>query len=252
MVPPGPRLRRVVPSLLTVAAGLLAISGCSATSSAGVPDDDGSRSNAASAPIVSVGSQTGPDRPGEMAADSRPGTVAVVGDSITFASTELLGEGLSALGLEVVAIDAQVGRRMTVGERDRLYTGADIAALVANQSSPELWVFALGTNDIGQYDDVDQVVEQIEALLDRIPADDPVVWVDTWIRDRPEDSDRVNIAIRSVVERRPDSMVVAWSEHAPDAGVISGDGVHLTTDVGVRRFADVVTTGVESLIGPAT
>jgi hypothetical protein len=115
-----------------------------------------------------------------------------------------------------------------------------------------LWVFALGTNDIGQYDDVDQVVEQIEALLDRIPADDPVVWVDTWIRDRPEESDRVNTAIRSVVERRPDSAVVAWSEHAPDAGVISGDGVHLTTDVGVRRFADVVTTGVESLIGPAT
>jgi lysophospholipase L1-like esterase len=247
MVPPGRRLRRVIPPFLLVAAVALAASGCSATSSAGVPEQDQTGRNPASAPIVSVGSQTD-----GVVADDRPATVAVVGDSITVASAEQLDEGLSALGLDVVAIDAQVGRRMTVGERDRLYTGADIAALVANQSSPELWVFALGTNDVGQYDDVDEVVEQIEALLGRIPADDPVVWVDTWIRGRPEQTERVNAAIRTVIERRPGSTVVAWSAHAPDTGVISSDGVHLTTEVGVRRFADVVITGVESLIGPAT
>ncbi|CAN5615947.1 hypothetical protein BH23ACT3_BH23ACT3_06320 [soil metagenome] len=251
MAPPGRRLRRVIPPQLTVVAVALAISGCSAISSAGVSDDDQPGTNAASGPVVSVGSQTGDIQPGDIVG-SRPATVAVVGDSITVASAELLDEELSALGLEVVAIDAQVGRRMTVGELDRLYTGSDIAALVANQSSPELWVFALGTNDVGQYDDVDQVVEQIEALLGRIPSDDPVVWVDTWVRDRPEQTDRVNTAIRTVIERRPGSSVVAWSEHAADPGVISGDGVHLTTEVGVRRFADVVITGVESLIGPAT
>jgi hypothetical protein len=251
MAPPGRRLRRVIPSLVIAVAVAMAVSGCSAISSAGVSDDDRSGANASSAPVVSVGSQTGDSPTGDIAA-TRPATVAVVGDSITVASAEELQEGLSTLGLEVVAIDAQVGRRMTVGERDRLYAGADIAALVANQSSPELWVFALGTNDIGQYDHGDEVVEQIETLLDRIPSDDPVVWVDTWIRDLPEQTEMVNTAIRTVIERRPGSLVVAWSDHASDAGVISGDGVHLTTDIGVRRFAEVVTTGVEALIGPAT
>ena len=180
----------------------------------------------------------------------RPTTVAVVGDSITVAAAEHLDAELSALGLDVLEIDAQIGRRMTVGERDRLQTGADIVEFLSARSAPELWVVALGTNDIGQYADEGAVAEQVGALLDRLPADVPVVWVDTWIRGRDEQTDVVNRAIRDVVERRDDAVVVEWSAHAPADGVIAADGVHLTDGLGRQRFAEVVAAGVAALIDP--
>lgn len=215
------------------------------SSAAGGGDaDTGDR---AGRPTVTVESQTGAGAADVQRAE-RPSSVAVVGDSITVASAEPLDVALAGLGLEVVAIEAQVGRRMTVGERDRLYTGADIVELVANQRSPELWVIALGTNDIGQYADQDEVAEQIRALLARLPDDAPVVWVDTWFRGREQQTEVVNAAIRTVLGARPDSHVVEWSAHATDDGVLSGDGVHLTDGVGRQRFADVVSAGVETFL----
>lgn len=183
--------------------------------------------------------------------EARPRTVAMVGDSITVSAAEKIEAKLTALDLDVLAIDAQSGRRMTVGEQGRLYTGADIVEFVSNGTAePDLWVVALGTNDIGQYGDREHVVEQVEAVLDRMPDDVPVVWIDTWWRTRPDDAAQVNDAIRSVIDRRPGSIVVSWGAHAAANGVVAGDGVHLTTEVGTERFAEVVAGGVESLIGP--
>lgn len=173
-----------------------------------------------------------------------PRTVAMVGDSITVASQDEVRVRLEDLGLDVVAIDAQVGRRMTVGERDRLRAGTSVVTEIVGDHDPELWIVALGTNDIGQYSDADELSEQVRALLDRIPDGVPVVWVDTWFRDRPERTAAVNEAIRSVLRTRPDTSVVAWSERAPLEGVLTGDGVHLTTGLGVQLFADTVAAGV--------
>jgi lysophospholipase L1-like esterase len=251
MVPPTRLLRRVPLTAFAVltAFGLGSLSGgCTSATTASDGADDRSGVARAVAPVVSVESQTD-SGVGHLA--DRPSTVAVVGDSITVASAERLDEVLSDLGLEVLTIDAQVGRRMTVGERDRLFTGADIVELVAHERSPELWVIALGTNDIGQYGDPAEVAEQMDALLSRLPAGAPVVWIDTWFRGREEQSEMVNEAVRSVIAARPDSYLVEWSDHAGDAGVLSGDGVHLTTGVGVERFAQVVASGVEAFIGPA-
>jgi len=249
MVPPERPLRRVLLTALTAltALGLGSVTvGCASATSATDAADDRAGVARAAAPVVSVESQT---RAGPSGLADRPSTVAMVGDSITVASAERLDDALSALDLEVLVVDAQVGRRMTVGERDRLFTGADIVELVAHEHSPELWVIALGTNDIGQYGDPAEVAEQIEVLLSRLPAGAPVVWVDTWFRGRDEQTAMVNAAIHSVIGARPDSYVVEWSAHAGHEGVLSGDGVHLTTGVGVERFAEVVASGVETLLG---
>lgn len=252
MVPPDQSPPGRGASLTRVAATAIAVAlTAAACTTAATSRDAGSRdagvARAAAPDVSAVGL---PDELSDRPVVPRPATVAVVGDSLTVAAADHLRDALVALDLDVLAIDAQVGRRMTVGETDRLYTGADVVELLTAQLSPELWVIAVGTNDVGQYDDEAAVAEHVAALLDRLPDDVPVVWVDTWIRGRDEQTARVNRAIRQVLDRRDDAVVVEWSAHATDEGVISGDGVHLTDGVGRQRFAAVVAAGVEALVGP--
>ena len=240
------RLRPLVGALLAVS---LVGSGCSAFADA---ESDNDRSFGA----VVVPSQTGDDPASGAAADpavvaERPSTVVVVGDSITVASADDLEVALTGVGLEVLLVDAQVGRRMTVGERGRLVPGADVIRFVSGILEPELWIVALGTNDIGQYPEPEQIGEQVSEVLAQVPDGVPVVWVDTWIRSRPEQSRVVNEALREVVGRRPGAIVVDWAEHATADGVLSSDGVHLSDGIGRTRFAEVVAAGVETISGPA-
>lgn len=228
---------------------IAALTGCSAFA---VGESDRERPVTA----VVVPSQTGePEEElgvgGSLRAGERPATVAMVGDSITVAAAAELETALTELGLEVLLIDAQVGRRMTVGERGRLVPGVDVVQYVSAVLDPELWIVALGTNDIGQYPDVARVEEQVAEILGHIPEGVPVVWVDTWIRDRPDQARAVNEAIRGIVGQRSGVLVVEWAIHAGAEGVLSGDGVHLTDGLGRTRFAEVVAAGVETLIGPA-
>ena len=128
---------------------------------------------------------TGTDPAGDGPLDSTPETVAMIGDSITFMSTEPLQAALAATGLEVLAIDAQVGRRITVGEGAGPIPAPTIVEFIANSEPPDVWVIALGTNDIGQYADAGEFAAQVQTLLDLLPAAAPLVWIDTWDGDQP-------------------------------------------------------------------
>jgi hypothetical protein len=177
-----------------------------------------------------------------------PESVVMVGDSITVSSRAALEERFTAIGLEVVAIEAEEGRRMTVGTQNRTSPGSDVVEFIASVSSPDVWVIALGTNDIGQYDDGEELRSRVAEVLRPVPDDALVLWVDTWYRDRLAETVSMNEAIRSVVESRPGATVVDWFTAAQADGVIVGDGVHLTADVGVDRFADVVSGAVFDLL----
>ena len=181
------------------------------------------------------------------ATEDGPRTVAMVSDSITFMSTEPLDRGLSDLGLEVLAIDAQVGRRMTVGTQGQLYSGTDVVSFIAAGDPPDVWVVALGTNDVGQYADAAAYEEQIRAVLDAIPEDAPLAWVDTWHEDRLTASQVLNGVLRTVLADRADTVVIDWSSHGDDAGVVAADGVH-PTPTGTEVFGLVVTDGVRELL----
>ena len=176
-----------------------------------------------------------------------PESMVMIGDSITFMSMESLQAELSDTGLEVLAIDAQVGRRITVGDRGRPYPGTDIVEFIANSEPPDLWVIALGTNDIGQYADAGEFAAQVQALLDLLPAAAPVVWIDTWAGDRVDETRLVNDTLRAVVGQRDNAVVVDWFSHGDDEGVVSGDAVHPTTD-GILVFGQVVAAGVDALV----
>lgn len=243
------RSRRAVALVATVVSVAVAplLSSCTTTvESAGTPDGAAARMAGEEGADGVAGLGVGDDssRPVDV-----PRRLVMIGDSITVSSEAALRERLDAAGFEVLAVDAQVGRRMNVGERDRLRAGAWVIPELIDTHDPDLWIVALGTNDVGQYGDADAVADQVREFLARIPADAHVVWVDTWFRDRPEQTAMVNAAIREVLATRDGASVVAWSDHAPDDGVLTGDGVHLTDSVGTSRFATVVTDGVLSHVG---
>ena len=250
-----------------VLASLVAIAGCSLDEvSAGVEvvpvvDESRAEGDTASSGRSGGGSGSGVDvaagagtdvvEPSrEAATDSLgaplPATVAVVGDSLTLSAEGEITQALTELGLEVLVIDGIESRRMVNGGRD-LPAGTDaIDEIVESGESPELWIVALGTNDVGAQVSSRSFADDVAEVLTRIPAGAPVIWVDVWIRDRAPAAAEANRTIRSVTAMRPATLVVDWYRHGEGPGVISRDGVHLTDD-GQRLFAATMAAGVESM-----
>lgn len=244
---------------------------CSATASCGLAESpsgvavSGSERNAAT-PLVVVSLPAFDDRiPDEAAIDAadveevdtvvepevrvRPTTIAVVGDSLTVSAREELAAALGAAELEVVAIDAQEGRRMAVGT-STITPGRDAVEEILAGADPDLWVIALGTNDVASVESLDGFRSEMGQILDLLPPDAPVVWVDLYIRDRPEPISRANLQIRAELGGRDGgAAVVDWFSRGVDDGVITDDGVHLTP-VGQQLFADSIVSAVDELFPP--
>lgn len=214
------------------------------------------------APDGSTGTATEDDRGGRDVADatldghggdatgsdsglSLPVSVAVVGDSLTLSAVEELEPALTRLGLDVIAIDGVEDRRM-VSRTSTVSSGSDaISAILANDS-PDLWVIALGTNDVGAQQAPQTIRGHMRAVLNLIPDGVPVVWVDLWIRDRHDQIVDANDVIDSVISARPGSAVVDWYSHGDDKSVITADGVHLTA-AGQRVFAGSIASTIDTL-----
>jgi lysophospholipase L1-like esterase len=189
---------------------------------------------------------------GEVASDpDRIDAVVMIGDSITKGSLPALDERFGQLGMSSITIEAENGKRMAVSSTQNP-SGSSLAEFVAEMSdtdhSEELWIVALGTNDIAQYDSPDEIAAAVNEVLDRVPDEAPLVWVDTYFRDRPEQQELVNSIIRDRVERRGNSVVAPWSAFAAEDGVLTGDGVHPTPG-GTEVFAFVVTDTARAFLG---
>lgn len=240
---PGAAPTRALLSVLAAAA-LVVASGCTddAASGTGAPGD----ANAAGAdlplPTIGLGSDTGS---GSDSAVDAAGVqrVVMVGDSITVGSTPYLDEYFTAAGLPIT-IGAQEGKRINVSTSSNP-SGTRVAGELATSAasdgstSDELWVVALGTNDIGQYGEQADVEAEIRELLTTVPADAPLVWINTWFRDRPEFTEQVNAAIRTVMAERGNATIGDWASVAPTDGILRSDGVHPNDD-GAKVFAELV------------
>lgn len=177
--------------------------------------------------------------------------VVMIGDSITKGSLPALDVRFDQLGMSSVMIEAENGKRMAVSTTENP-SGSSLAEFVAelpgDDHSEQLWIVALGTNDIGQYDSPDEIAAAVNEVLDRVPDEAPLVWVDTYFRDRPEQQELVNSIIRDRVERRGNSVIAPWSVFATEDGVLTSDGVHPTTE-GTEVFAFVVTDTARAFLG---
>ena len=179
--------------------------------------------------------------------DVTVGTAAVVGDSLALSASDLIEAELLRVGIGRVVIDARESRRMVSGSTELPAGVSAIAGILdglGDDESPDLWVIALGTNDIASGADLESFRADVEATLAALPADAPVVWVDLWIRDRRADVVAANLELRDALTRREaPSSAVSWYAAAAAPGNIIGDGVHLTDD-GRQRFAREIATAI--------
>lgn len=168
----------------------------------------------------------------------------MVGDSITNGSEVELREQLATLGVDVSVIDAEDGRRI-VSEGMGGSGVQSVAMLAANP--PDLWVIALGTNDVDQYDGAEGYAPVIEELLAAVPPEAPLVWVDVYVESSPEASAEFNATLRDELEERGHATIVNWADLAAEDGVLS-DGIH-PSGYGIEQFAEMVTRAVAHYTG---
>jgi lysophospholipase L1-like esterase len=180
-----------------------------------------------------------PTAPTGEAAREAPETVGIIGDSITVGSEEAVVAAVEALGVEVVAVDAASGRRLvadgTVG------SGVDAARRVA-AVDPDVWVVALGTNDVPNLEAQEDYAVAIDRMLREVPEDVPLVWVDVYVEWDETATAAFNRVLRDRVDARGSTVVVDWAARAAAEDLLR-DGVH-PTERGGLVFADLVAAGV--------
>jgi lysophospholipase L1-like esterase len=237
---------------LTVAGAALLMSACAGATSSAINSEQ-------PLPTIGLGSEIGDDGKISGGADAlifasaEIDTLVMVGDSITVASTPALEEIFARLGFDNVVIQAQSSKRTASGGQSNP-SGADVAASLVNliestepgqpnsdpsDHSNELWVVALGTNDITQYPDPAQRAGAIDEMLNSVPDESIVVWVDTYWRDRSDATAELNDTIADRVRQRGNSVIAEWSAVAADDGNLRDDGVH-PREQGSIVFANVV------------
>jgi lysophospholipase L1-like esterase len=166
--------------------------------------------------------------------------LAMVGDSITVAAKPSLEKAFTGIGLQHVDINAESGRRMI--KSSSISSGLDgIQAVLADGAKPDLWVIALGTNDVANYRH-DQYAGVIQDVLAALPSDAHVVWVDCFLRRYKADAQDFDAVLREVLGARGNAKVVDWYSIAGEDGVLV-DGVHPSgfgKDEFSRRIAQTV------------
>jgi lysophospholipase L1-like esterase len=158
-------------------------------------------------------------------------SVVMVGDSITKASLPALGDMYTQVGITDQNIDAEVGRRIEVGNGKGSAPLSGIRTLyglLAMKANPDVWVIELGTNDVGSYatpDDYGKLIDQVLAML---PKDDPLVWVNTYRQQYIDATKVFNLVLQDRLDARGHAAIADWYAvaSAPDQTVLRSDHLH--------------------------
>ncbi len=107
---------------------------------------------------------------------------AMVGDSITKASSKSLTSVLEAKGFIDIDIEAEVSRRIVVGDgkAEPLSGVKTLYTMLADGVAPDVRAFAMGTNDVGKYTKADEYADLIDQMLSVPDSKVPIVWVDVY------------------------------------------------------------------------
>ena len=168
----------------------------------------------------------------------------MIGDSITVASAPQILAGAEALDVDVTVL-AESSRRIAVGRQPS--AGTDVLAEVLAEGDPDLVVVALGTNDIGKYTTTAEYAAQIDELTGMLPNDQPLVWINTYLANSPNDSAQFNAALLDSLSDRGTATIGRWSSIAQRDGMLS-DGIHPSED-GAQEFADLVVDEIDNWVG---
>jgi lysophospholipase L1-like esterase len=221
-------------------AGMVA-GGCSTTvSSSSAPGEVAG--GVVSTPVGVAGGSGGVGGGGVAGGSTGGFDVAMIGDSITAMSDEQLETAFTEVGFDAAVIDGVPGRRILVdNEGSDADAGVDVLEGMLDYGiDPDVWVIALGTNDVGQYsaEDYDEVVR---AMLDLLPDDVPVVWVNAYVGPRLEATDDWNEALEATLGEREHSTVADWFSTVENReDVVLADDRYHPNEIGAQVFADLV------------
>lgn len=168
---------------------------------------------------------------------------AMVGDSITKASSQSLTTVLENLGYTDISIEAAVNRRIAVGDgkHEPLSGVKTLFTMISDGVDPDVWAIAMGTNDVGKYKTADDYAGLIDQMLDMPDSKTPVVWVDVYNPNQLPGTKIFNEVLRERAGARDNTTVLSWFDLAsdPKEKILRDDHIH-PNERGALVFADLV------------
>jgi lysophospholipase L1-like esterase len=181
--------------------------------------------------------------PDALPADPSRTKLGMVGDSITKASSRALTAVLEQRGFSEIDIEAKVNRRIAVGDgkSEPLSGVKTLYTMIAEGLVPDVWVIAMGTNDVGKYDGADAYAPLIDQMMMLPDAEVPILWVDVYNPAQLAATKEFNLVLRERAKARGNTTVVSWFDLAsdPKSKILRSDRIH-PNDKGALVFADLV------------
>lgn len=168
---------------------------------------------------------------------------AMVGDSITKASTKSLTDVLQTRGFVDITIEAEVSRRIAVGDGkgEPLSAVKTMFTMISEGITPDVWGIAMGTNDVGKYTDRDEYGALIDQMLSLPGATVPIVWIDVYNPNQIPGTKMFNKVLRERAAARGNTTVESWFDLAsdPKERILRTDHIH-PNDLGTVVFASLM------------
>ena len=172
---------------------------------------------------------------------------AMVGDSITKASSKVLTDVLKNQGFTDITIEAEVSRRIAVGDgkAEPLSGVKTLFTMISDGVNPDVWGIAMGTNDVGKYKNADEYASLIDQMLSMPDANVPIVWVDVYNPNQLPGTKLFNEVLRERAAARANTTVLSWFDLAsdPKEKILRTDHIH-PNEKGTVVFADLVSAAL--------
>ena len=209
--------------------------------------DSGVHSQAANS-NAATGDPSSPSVVGKLpAAEVTRTKFAMVGDSITKASSKILTEVLGNQGFTDINIEAEVSRRIVVGDgkAEPLSGVKTLFTMISDGVDPDVWGIAMGTNDVGKYKTTDEYAALIDQMLAMPDAKVPILWVDVYNPNQLAGTKMFNEVLRERASARANTTVLSWFDLAsdPKEKILRTDHIH-PNEKGTLVFADLVSAAL--------
>lgn len=179
-------------------------------------------------------------KPGE--ASAAYGTVTLVGDSLTAATSPYDPQNMELFGWETVIVDGLSSRRtLFQPESGTPESGLNaIKRLRTGSTDPGTWIIALGTNDVSSVQRGTDPETIIRPILDELGPDTEVLWVNLHVPKYQQGVDLFNGALLRLTGEYPHLKVADWESVATlNPGWLQADGVHYTVEGSKQRSSFV-------------
>jgi lysophospholipase L1-like esterase len=195
-----------------------------------------------------AGGRSSPSGVGKLPApEARRTKFAMVGDSITKASSTALTEVLGNEGFTDITIEAETSRRIAVGDgkAEPLSGVKTLYTMISDGVSPDVWGIAMGTNDVGKYKTADEYATLIDQMLSMPDAKLPIIWVDVYNPNQLAGTKLFNEVLRERAAARANTVVLSWFDLAsdPKEQILRSDHIH-PNEKGTMVFADLVSAAL--------